>query len=422
MYSFADNTALTSIDLKNVESIGSCSFMSTSIAEVHIPKSVNEIINQSSLFDHATTITCAEENANFAVINNVLYNKSITKIISLPIGLTSGELHIEPTATSALYAAMKGCQATLYLNSEVQPEGGPDWRNSPKGDVIVGCEFYDFYTSGTFVQDVGSGKDFQNIKSLSKKLLHSVTATAGANGSVAIGDTTECNGVQLIATPDEHYDFVKWSNGLTTPTIRINVTKDTTITATFKKQRYDVAFYPDAAEAEDGSANFYAAANVEYGTDLTALEAEAKAKDSYVVPECYRLLGWARWPSSELYDLTEAVENANLYPIWDTNAKFTVTFINKAGGAVLDVVDEVKCHWEATPPASPTPGYKWQWDSDEWKSVTKDLVIEGLLVEEGGTGIGNTSFGAEAQKVMIDGHLFILCGEHLYDAQGKMVK
>jgi hypothetical protein len=93
------------------------------------------------------------------------------------------------------------------------------------------------------------------------------------------------------------------------------------------------------------------------------------------------------------------------------------------GGATIDYFDDVECHQEATAPDSPTPGYKWQWDSDEWKSVTKDLVIEGLLVEEGGTGIGNISGNGEnAVKVLIDGHLFIRCGDKVYSADGQELK
>ncbi len=222
---------LTSLDLKNVTYIGMANFGSCNIDLVHIPKTVATITDQTYLFNHATKITIDENNTKFAVVGNVLYNKELTKIISLPLGLTSGELHIVPTATSALYRAMEGCKATIYFHSQVQPDWGPDYRNSPAGDVIVRCQDYEFYTNGTFV---GESNDFFYVKSLTAKLLYDIDVEA-VNGTVVFSDTTNCNEVKVTITPDEGCVFMGWADGNTDNPRVFTVVSDTTATANIKK-------------------------------------------------------------------------------------------------------------------------------------------------------------------------------------------
>ena len=225
---------LTSIDLKNVTYIGMANFGSCNIDSVHIPKTVATITDQTYLFNHATEITIDENNTKFAVVGNVLYNKALAKIYSLPLGLTSGELHIVPTATSALYRAMEGCKATIYFHSQVQPDWGPDYRNSPAGDVIVRCQDYDFYTSGTFVG--ASDNDFFYVKSLTAKLLYDIDVEA-VNGTVVFSDTTNCNQVKVTITPDEGCVFMGWADGNTDNPRVFTVVSDTTVTFCAAGQR-----------------------------------------------------------------------------------------------------------------------------------------------------------------------------------------
>ena len=223
---------LTSIDLKNVTKIEMVNFSDCMIDSVHIPSSLTTLESQTYLFDHATKITIGENNAKFAVVGNVLYNKELTKIISLPLGLTSGELHIVPTATSALFRAMEGCGATIYFHSQVKPDYGPDYRNSPAGDVIVRCQDYDFYTSGNFVG--GANSDFAEIKSLTAKLLHDIDVKA-VNGTVVFNDTTNCNHVKVTITPDEGCVFLGWADGNNDNPRVFTVVSDTTVIANIKK-------------------------------------------------------------------------------------------------------------------------------------------------------------------------------------------
>ena len=244
IYSYAFyRMPLTSFDLKNVEELGQWIFLAGSnIETVNIPKTLRIIPDQTGLFEHATTITCDAENPNFKVVDNVLYNKACTKLVALPTALSTAEIHIPTTVTTALYQSMGGFEGTLYINSEIVstwPPSSGDNRNSPKGDVFVGCHLLDFYTTGRYE---GLSGDFGNIKSLNDTLLYSFSVSAGEHGSVQFISHGQCNVREISAFPDEHYEFVQWSNGSTEDHLDITVVSDTAITASFRAIQYDITF------------------------------------------------------------------------------------------------------------------------------------------------------------------------------------
>jgi len=78
------------------------------------------------------------------------------------------------------------------------------------------------------------------------ELKHPVlTLSAGDGGSV----NSEINGkydygtyVTIVATPDEHYQFVQWSDGETSMNRYIELTEDLTLTAQFAKAQYLITF------------------------------------------------------------------------------------------------------------------------------------------------------------------------------------
>ena len=234
---------LTSIDLKNVENLGQWVFMGGSnIETVHINKALKSIPDQTGLFEHAKTITCDAENTKYVVIDNALYDKELTKLISLPLGLTDVEIHIPATVSSMLYESMMGFEGTLFINSEITanwPSSSGSAFNSPKGDVFVGCHLLDFYTTGRYE---GLSGDFGNIKSLNDTLLYSFSVSAGEHGSVQFISHGQCNVREISAFPDEHYEFVQWSNGSTENPLDITVVGDTAISASFRAIQYDITF------------------------------------------------------------------------------------------------------------------------------------------------------------------------------------
>ena len=233
-YGFQNLTKLNSIDLKNVERIDQAAFSMCPISEVNLPKTLKTLEPNTQLFANANTITVDAENPNFTVIDNVLYNKDVTKIFAFPGKFTSAnEIHIPATVTEGLGGALRNCYATVYINSEITFDDH-GWSCSPAGAVVVGCGLYDFYTTGYYEGAGGhSTGDFQYITDLSEQLLWKVEATADANGSVALTDTTDCNKVTITATPASGYRFVKWSDENTDNPRTLDVTADVNLTAFF---------------------------------------------------------------------------------------------------------------------------------------------------------------------------------------------
>ena len=223
---------LTSIDFKNVRDIGMANFTNCNIASVHLPKTVKYIADQSYLFKNATTITIDEENTTYTVVDNVLYTKDMTCLIAIPGG--QPEVHIAPSTSSALLAAMRDYTGTIYLYSQIT-HTYHGWSDSPKGAVVVNCGLYEFYTTGDYAGAGGGTEgDFRYITSLTEKLLYEIDVVA-INGSAVFNDTTNCNEVKVTVTADPGYTFVNWSDGDKHNPRVLEVTSDTTVTANIKK-------------------------------------------------------------------------------------------------------------------------------------------------------------------------------------------
>ena len=214
LYSYCfSNCPLTSIDLKNVESIdGPGNFDDSNIASVHIPKSLIQIPNQIRLFNHATTITCDPENPKYVAIDNVLYSKDTTKLITLPLGQTETTLHIPATVTSMLYQSMNGFAGTLVLYSQIKPDYEPDERNSPVGDLQVNCGLLEFYTTGN---NVGWHGNFSRVTSVTEGSYYKLTLKDVTGGTIKSETTANCGEYKLTASTDDGYKFVQWFDGST---------------------------------------------------------------------------------------------------------------------------------------------------------------------------------------------------------------
>ena len=393
-YCFKGCTSLTTIDFKNVVTLsGPTNFWDCNIALVHITKSLKTIPDQTDLFDHATTITCDEENPYFVAVDNVLYSKDTTQIYGLPIGLTTAEVHVPTTVTKVLYAAFYQFEGTLFINSEIKPtwpSTGGDWRNSPKGDVIVGCGLYDYYNAWR-----GNENNFQNITSLTEQLLWNVDVHAAAHGSVAIIDTTECNQVHITATPDEGYVFNSWSNGLKEAEITIDVDRDTTITAYFNKLitnvELSISQLPKLNETR-GENSF--AASVADDADY--------AIDNWIFIDDADL--WTGDPTDiftpGLYAVNVCIKPKSgfVFPVTDLN----IADVSKITATVNgETPDQVHGGWEGVPVLY----------------LSTDFTISDA------TGIEQiTNDKSQTTKIIKDNQLFILRGDKVYTITGQEVK
>lgn len=114
---FAYCTGVTSITIPNsVTRLGDYAFQLTNIRNVYVPSSVssmgaNPFIGCFSL----TSITVDNSNSYFSSLDGVLFNKSKTRVISYPAGL-SGSYTIPNTVTAIGGSAFYGCSGLTSVN------------------------------------------------------------------------------------------------------------------------------------------------------------------------------------------------------------------------------------------------------------------------------------------------------------------
>ena len=105
-------------------------------------------------------------------------------------------------------------------------------------------------TVGEYVEVVGKLKNYNGrpeVVSGTFRVLpnvYSLTVIAGNGGSVNTevnGDYTKGTQVTIIATPDENYTFLQWSDGNTNATRTITITEDSVLRAEFKGNYNTVA-------------------------------------------------------------------------------------------------------------------------------------------------------------------------------------
>lgn len=79
-------------------------------------------------------------------------------------------------------------------------------------------------------------------------------------GNVSTGDASCDDNIQLIATANDGYQFVQWSDGTTSNPYFLHVTTDTTVTAFFDYVQYTVTATPANSEQGnvEGGGNYYA--------------------------------------------------------------------------------------------------------------------------------------------------------------------
>lgn len=105
-----------------------------------------------------------------------------------------------------------------------------------------------------------------------------LTVNAGTGGTVTGGGTYNNQATAtLTATPNTGYEFVKWSDGITSATRTVTVTGNATYTATFEKLKYTVNF-----KNADGSA--VSSKTLEHGATLGTLPTVSRSG--------YTFAGW----------------------------------------------------------------------------------------------------------------------------------
>jgi len=92
--------------------------------------------------------------------------------------------------------------------------------------LVVPCGKGETYTAATAFAD-----PFTVVE---EGFVYDVTLKQTEGGTIAYTKTEECNGIQLTATPDEGYEFVKWNDDNTDATRTVAVNSDIEFSATFQ--------------------------------------------------------------------------------------------------------------------------------------------------------------------------------------------
>jgi len=479
---FLGCTNLTSVTLREgVESLNMRCFEGIGATSIHMPASLSSMGNSGySVFgkNKLEQITIAEGNENFVIgEDGAMYTKDMTKLVAYPYNYPKKFAKIPETVTSIYKWMFKHC--SNIADTLVIPEnltGSDVFSASSVKCVILNNNYIsDMFQSTASIEEIIIGKNVTNIKILMfyrcsgirkitvlgnsmpvwgtkafgdddpesyapykqakvyvhcglgdtfkadadkwanfknivDTLLYDVKAEAGENGTAAIAETTDCNRVRMVATPAEHYELDQWSNGLKTAEITLDVTSDTAVTASFKQKQYTITFWTD-----DTKTTKITSTKATYNTSVA--DVAEYAQSQLTTPECARFIKWSN-------DNIAAVQGSeDLWPVWENPTTYTVVFKNRDTDAAVATRTEVECGMFANPPAAES-GYKWQWESEDYKNVKDDLVIYGKLVANA-TGMESVHGHGPAvsiQKVLIDGQLYLMYEGRMYDVRGTRVK
>lgn len=205
------------------------------------------------------------------------------------------------------------------------------------------------------------------------------------------------------------YTFKGWSDGFEdgVTTVTGNITYTAQYTAT--TQKYVVTFLKEEGGEEIKHVT------VAYGANATAA---APAEESLTPPSAdKRFAGWSG-------DITFIVGTTTVWPTWRDKI-YTVIFYDPIADAEIDRFENVAHGEEVLPPAAPAhEGYVFKgWDSDAYKNVTDDLLINAVYESTATALDGIEEAPATARKVLIDGRLYILTPDgRTYNALGAEVK
>ncbi|MFA6027598.1 MAG: chitobiase/beta-hexosaminidase C-terminal domain-containing protein [Patescibacteria group bacterium] len=177
------------------------------------------------------------------------------------------------------------------------------------------------------------GKYSDRIKTSTKASAsqsYTFTYTAGTNGSI-VGSATQTvnqgeDGTEVVATPDAHYHFVSWSDGVTTAArTDANASSDITVSASFAIDTYTVTFN------SNGGSEVSPITGVPYNTTITLPTDPTKTG--------YALNGWFSDNETFLIPFTASTAvtaDITVYAKWNAPL-ITPTFSPNSGEIVLGV-------------------------------------------------------------------------------------
>lgn len=228
------------------------------------------------------------------------------------------------------------------------------------------------------------------------------------SGTYSYGDK-----VTISATPNERAEFVQWSDGNTSATRVITINQNLTLTASFAVKQITL----NISAGVGGSVNSEVNGTYEYGTTITISATPA---------EGYHFVQWSDGKTIPTYSIT-LTEDVNLTATF-AQQTYRVTFLN-ADGALIESNSYL---YGETPACSVTPTLEpteeWIYTFEGWTpeitAVTGNAVYTAQYSQSpaGGMGFINAEVGEKAQKLLINGQIYIIRAGKIYTIQGQVVK
>lgn len=180
---------------------------------------------------------------------------------------------------------------------------------------------------------------------------------------------------QVTAVPDEGYEFVTWSDGITTPERQDkNVTEDKTITAQFKKKEPSepepVIEYTVTYKAGDGG-------KIE-GKAVQKIKKNESVEAVVAVPETgYRFVKWSDGKTEATRQDRNVTKDIVVKAIFEKQT-YTLSYIADEGGYLLGNANQTVYYGESGTKvtAIPNDGYRFvKWSDGETKNTRQDTEI-----------------------------------------------
>ena len=275
-----NGTSITSFDLKNVKKVNYAAFSGITLTTVHIGDQLETFAPDSYMLYNVTSVTIDENNPNFSVMDNMLFNKDTTTLVAMPIKLKDAVYNLPMSLTLIGNDAVSGQLGAIVFPKVIAFEkynpspASYNLSNAPLGDIIVPCGLKETFEAGEL------GKTLSLAKSITERLMFEMKLES-ENGTI-LKEEVSCNQFILTAEPATGYEFDRWTDDAAAVSIRmVDVTSDTTYTALFKLTKYIITFLND-------DKTILSSKEWEYGTIPTCEEPTKPEDEQYT----YEFAGW----------------------------------------------------------------------------------------------------------------------------------
>ena len=404
-------------------------------------KMKNGIVSGYLLYEGTDTEKTTLKLCSPAAKGSIVIPESTTKIISQAFAdckyMTSVVIPASiSTVESRIFIGCSGltsivCKCTTPPVSAYYSDQSPEFAGVNK-DIPV------YVPEGSIgaYQNAKGWDQFNNYKAWSQEEedeLSKCTLTLGVNdesmGSVTGAGTYDGGSdVKIEAKANEGFVFVQWSDGVTENPRTLKVTSDMTLSAIFKDKNADPdKFLVTLMVSDPNAGEVTGSGSYELGETVII---EAKAKDGY------KFVNWSDGNTSPVRTIIidkNLALTANFEALGQT---YTITAsVNDATMGIVQGAGKYAENAQVKLLAIPNTGFDFvQW-SDGDKSnprvvvVTQDSAFVAEFAkkeepepkpEEGLDGVQGTEY--RVQKTVIDGQLYIIRENAIYDARGKRVK